>query len=111
MLKSFIDGYIECALFCGLDDDMRGEEYLLSLEFKSQARRECAIFYRANKMFWNNDETKKAGNYFWYTRNGHGVGFWDGEFENGELLSAVAKSFCPCDLYIGDDGLIYGVSG
>lgn len=46
---------------------------------------------------------------FWLTRNGHGAGFWDGDYGDdvGEKLTAIAKSFEECDLYVGDDGLIY----
>lgn len=49
-------------------------------------------------------DAKQAGRDFWFTRNGHGVGFWDREVLNegcmapspgglGEKLSAVAKEF------------------
>ena len=45
---------------------------------------------------------------FWLTRNGHGAGFWDrGIGEIGDTLTTWAKSFGSCDLYLGDDGLIY----
>lgn len=42
------------------------------------------------------DETR-AGHDFWYTRNGHGVGFWDRDELRrgglGETLSRVAQNF------------------
>ena len=46
---------------------------------------------------------------FWLTRNGHGAGFWDGDYpeELGEALTRASKSFGECDLYIGDDGKIH----
>lgn len=46
---------------------------------------------------------------FWLTRNGHGAGFWDGDYPEpwGERLTEAAQSFGECNLYIGDDGLIY----
>lgn len=35
-----------------------------------------------------------AGRDFWFTRNGHGVGFWDRELgETGDQLSAIAEKF------------------
>jgi hypothetical protein len=30
---------------------------------------------------------------FFLTRNGHGAGFWDGDYKNGEKLTEIAKSF------------------
>ena len=45
---------------------------------------------------------------FWLTRNGHGAGFWDGDYGSiGGQLTAIAKSFDESDLYVGEDGLIY----
>jgi hypothetical protein len=46
---------------------------------------------------------------FWLTRNGHGAGFWDGDYpeELGDALTKASKVFGECDLYIGDDGKIY----
>ena len=54
----------------------------------------------------------QAGHDFWLTRNGHGPGFWDrpeiyGE-EKAQELSALAETFGVVDLYVGDDGRIYG---
>lgn len=45
---------------------------------------------------------------FWLTRNGHGAGFWDGDWPvGGDALTALSKTFGEVDLYIGDDGKIY----
>lgn len=35
------------------------------------------------------------GHDFWLTRNGHGAGFWDGDYEKetGERLTALSKTF------------------
>ena len=32
---------------------------------------------------------------FWYTRNGHGAGFWDGDWEDsiGKTLTSISKRF------------------
>lgn len=42
-----------------------------------------------------------AGIDFWYTRNGHGVGYWDRGFpgELGDDLSHAAKKFGECYVY------------
>ena len=59
-----------------------------------------------------NDSTdmSHAGHDFWLTRNRHGAGFWDGDLPEdiGEKLTSASKAFGEFNLYIGDDGLIYG---
>jgi hypothetical protein len=53
----------------------------------------------------------QAGHDFWLTRNGHGAGFWDGDWNESaaSALDAGAKEFGDFDLYVGDDGVIYGM--
>jgi len=50
-----------------------------------------------------------AGHDFWLTRNGHGAGFWDGDWRKdiGRKLTDASKVFGQVDLYVGDDGKIY----
>ena len=50
-----------------------------------------------------------AGHDFWLTRNGHGCGFWDGDWTEpaATKLTESAENFGDYDLYIGDDGKIY----
>ena len=51
----------------------------------------------------------RAGELFWLNRNGHGHGFWGEDLDDaGEALSEAAHEFGEYDLYVGDDGLIYG---
>ena len=51
-----------------------------------------------------------AGHDFWLTRNGHGCGYWDGDWPKGigVGLDKLAHKFGEFDLFVGDDGLIYG---
>lgn len=50
-----------------------------------------------------------AGRDFWMTRNGHGVGFWDGGWpKNGDALTDASKEYGEFYLYVGDDGEIHG---
>lgn len=51
---------------------------------------------------------------FWLTRNGHGAGFWDGDYcdrnsgiDIGGKLTELAKTFGSVDAYVGDDGKVY----
>ena len=50
-----------------------------------------------------------AGHDFWLTRNGHGAGFWDGDWPEaaGKRLTKSSKTFGEMTLYVGDDGKIY----
>ena len=54
-------------------------------------------------------EAAMAGHDFWLTRNGHGAGFWDGDWPlpYADLLDKAAQAAGTCDLYVGDDGMIY----
>jgi hypothetical protein len=54
-----------------------------------------------------------VGHDFWLTRNGHGAGFWDGDWPEPEasILDRAATSVGEMQLYIGDDGLIYSFKG
>ena len=57
----------------------------------------------------DNDPYGTIAHDFWLTRNGHGAGFWDGDYGDdvGNKLTAIAETFGECALYVGDDGLIY----
>lgn len=55
---------------------------------------------------WSPEE--QAGHDFWLTRNGHGAGFWDRGLGNvGMHLTAMAKTYGECNLYVGDDKKLY----
>jgi hypothetical protein len=55
------------------------------------------------------------GNDFWFTRNHHGVGFWDGDWDwfdrdgidVGRRLTDIAQKFKETNLYVGDDGKVH----
>lgn len=123
-MDAFTKAYIECALWSSNDEsDDRGgrpldENYSVSdIAPSSLARMEadCLRFQAENlddillfsHPIWTPDE--KGGHDFWLTRNGHGAGFWDGDWpeEAGERLTKAAKAFGECDIYVGDDGLLY----
>lgn len=51
----------------------------------------------------------QVGHDFWLTRNGHGTGFWDrGLGEVGDQLTTACRPFGSVDLFVGDDGLVWG---
>lgn len=52
-------------------------------------------------------DAKRAGNDYWYTRNGHGTGFWDrGLGKLGDKLAAAAR-YSERYLCVGDDGRVH----
>jgi hypothetical protein len=55
------------------------------------------------------DEWGHAGHDFWLTRNGHGAGYWDGDWPEpfAAQLSEAAHKAGGRDLYLGDDGLVW----
>jgi len=49
----------------------------------------------------------KLGMDIWFTRNGHGSGFFDHNYNNEDLLINAGKKLKSVDLYVGDDGKLY----
>jgi hypothetical protein len=43
----------------------------------------------------------------WLTRNGHGAGFFDHNYENEEILMDASRKLKSKDLYVGDDNKLY----
>lgn len=52
----------------------------------------------------------QAGHDYWFTRNGHGVGFWDRPVTfygtHADTLSNACR-YASVDVYFGDDGKVY----
>jgi hypothetical protein len=70
----------------------------------------CAGPYRQVELCdENTPDEAQAGRDFWYTRNGHGCGFWDGDWPEpyATQLTDACKSFGEVDIYLGDDGKVY----
>jgi hypothetical protein len=133
MLNSFkfSAGYIEAAEWADCGPDHETHEHQWSPDLLAQMATDCAAFIAATTDIFSrvaelapeySDE--RAGHDFWLTRNGHGAGFWDREeLEHhyreperkhktlGEALSDAAHAFGPFTLYVGDDGLVYGMKG
>jgi hypothetical protein len=88
--------------------DIEPDKLELSNEARVTALQDCYRFEQENSELIGTDSAA-AGHDFWMTRNGHGVGFWDGDWEEpaGELLTKAAKEFGELWVYVGDDGLVY----
>lgn len=136
-LDTFFAAYLECALWASDDDSTpQGGEPLdknhtaedIADETLDKMREDCIDFMTAHPeesdipamlSVLDDDGLKRAGYDFWLTRNRHGAGFWDGDWDNlkkfggeganwGEALTKRSEPYGAFDLYIGDDGKVYG---
>lgn len=54
------------------------------------------------------DPVGTAGHDFWLTSNGHGAGFWDGDWPTyGDMLTKLSKCYPEIDITVGDDGKLH----
>ena len=118
-LKTFTDAYIEAMYFCDIDNP--DSEFPCSAELAPDTllniQAECRSFWRRYGCYITTDtcadaftnSVAQAGHDFHFTRNGHGVGFWETEWPAcyRELLTNGADNYGSFELYLGDDGLIY----
>ena len=65
----------------------------ISEEFQQKAFNECAQVYSLIEHLITEDEMdlETIGHDFWLTRNRHGAGFWDGDYENGDEITEITK--------------------
>jgi hypothetical protein len=119
----FTDGYLTAALWSSNDNsDPSGGEPLdsnysikdLSPSSLAAMERDCAKFQSENadllQQAYEKDGQDDAsqGHDFWLTRNGHGAGFWDGDYpQTGDALTEAAKAYGEQDIYVGDNGWLY----
>jgi len=124
-LETFGQAYIGCALWASTTEngeplDSEHDSGDIAPETKAQMLADCADFQTANTELLSQwyeqcgESTERAGHDFWLTRNRHGAGFWDRwasgtpQAKIGQQLTDAAHAYGSYDLYIGDDGLIYG---
>jgi len=120
-LDPFTQAYMTCALWSTSDNSTPagGEPLDRNYGIKDVGRKtlrrmvaDCAKFQAAMEhvLAALPQTAAQAGHDFWLTRNGHGAGFWDGDWPEpaAALLTAYAKSFGEYDLIVGDDGQVHG---
>lgn len=129
-VDDFTAAYIRCALWSTNDesdpetggnplDKNYGPDDLDPDALKKMVA-DCAKFQKDNAYMlekaWTDhgQDYAQCGHDFWLTRNGHGAGFWDGDYSHdhgegivGKALTKAAKEFGETWLYVGDDGKIY----
>ena len=110
-----VESYQETALWSSSDDNgapLDRSGMLLASETLDWFLADCGAFLGEIDglgIAWRDEmEWSQLGSDLWLTRNGHGAGFWDrGLGELGDALSEAANRQGSCDIYLGDDGLIY----
>ncbi len=126
-LSGFVRAYLETALWSSTDEsDERGGDPLdknytvedFAPEAIARAEADCAKFQSENEDALCSadvtcgpdfDRFERGGHDFWLTRNGHGCGFWDGDWSEpqGSQLTDASKAFGSCEAILGDDGQIH----
>lgn len=104
-------GYLTCALFTDLPEEKVGSGEFdaspflprITKQTKAEATTVCAVFLKENAADLASYRPDIAGMDLWYTRNGHGCGFWDRRTdctdEQGDRLSEAARKLGEAHLF------------
>jgi hypothetical protein len=110
-LDPFTRQYLETALWSSTDnaDDSGGEPLDRNFDIEDftrdallQAVQDCKEFQEnhGDLLCSDGQDFEKAGHDFWLTRNGHGAGFWDGDWPvNGDKLTEASEPYGEVYLY------------
>lgn len=117
-LDDMVEAYLTAALWAETDDngqpfDKNYSMKDISEEFHNKSKRDCQTFINEinNKLEDTDFDSEELGHDFWLTRNRHGAGFWDGNYPKSieEILMKICRRYSEVNLYLGDDGKIYGL--
>lgn len=94
----FLRGYHDAAFFSSVDHEA-GEPLDenfglndLTPEARKEIREDALHFYHSHSDMIPAGEEETAGHNFWYSRNGHGTGFFDHEEQFGEHTDALHEA-------------------
>ncbi len=100
--------YIECALWSSTDIDCDPLDDWATIDniephTLADMKQDCQDFYNdmGPELEKASDNYMQHGHDFWLTRNGHGAGFWDRGYSNGDILTDACAPYGTHDL-IGD---------
>lgn len=111
-LATFTKAVFEAMIFTdfGTDQEIPGGAKIAN-ETRLNLEADCRSFYRRYGCYVDiaDGTDEQAGHDFWLTRNGHGAGFWDGDWPEpyADMLTEGSHSYGEFQLYLGDDGLVY----
>lgn len=118
-MDAFTQAYITAMFFTEEGPNNLGDAGMpeISTKLMEQITQDCTDFQSQagdlissdNCSYTGCSSIEYAGHDFWLTRNGHGCGFWSGNWKEpaATKLTNIAELFGEMDVYIGDDGKIY----
>lgn len=105
LFREFVRQYIETLLWCSTDCDgepldRRFSSSDIPLDVAKRIVTDCRVFWLGALDDILGDPSQ-AGHDFALTRNHHGAGFWDGDWEKtvGEKLTKLSHQFGEFELY------------
>jgi len=115
-LSEMVTHYMATALWSSFDEPLDPSD--ISPETRAAMKRDCESFLDANfdDIFCDGAPSSQdggvigmAGHDFWLTRNGHGAGFWDGDWPepHATRLTEASEAFGEFNLYVGKNGRVY----
>lgn len=119
-IDDIINDYFATALGTEEDqnDELQGKTiYDFSDEAKQQAKEEIEWFIKTaidlDEDIFEDISDDKIGSNIWYSRNGHGTGFFDDIYDNDKmtLIRLLLDQLCEINLEVGSDDKIYFFGG
>lgn len=113
-VNAFVTAYVETALWSSTDDDGTplDENYGpddIHPDTMEEMRNNCESFVGEMSIDLMGMPADQAGHDLWLTRSRAGAGYWDrGLGELGDRLTKAAHAYGSFDLYVGDEGTVYG---
>lgn len=114
----FFSGYLEAALFNSTDDDDRPLDHCFEVkDFSDDAKwvleGHARSFWSRTWYFVEHEDGERSmkdlGYDFWMTQNGHGAGFWDGDWPvYGDMLTKLSKCYPEMTLTVEEGKLCVG---
>lgn len=112
--QDFIDGFIEAFYFADTGEESQPPtDAELSKPARQRITIDCLAFLYRMQCYLEADtvtaDMQQAGHDFYFTRQGHGVGYWETDRGYGpysDMLDAAAKAFPELDFYLSDDNEI-----
>lgn len=90
-----------------VDDHFGIEDF--TVEALRKACADCDAFRDTHSGDLEDEDDGHAAHDFWLTRNGHGCGFWDGDYEElkGERLTEGSKEFNEIYIWVDEEGALH----
>lgn len=93
-IKEILNHYLHTALWTeNLDSEFGTENF--DSKSRESAEKDIALFIEKAGSLLDSLDLSLVGHDFWLTRNRHGAGFWDGDYEKevGNKLTEISHTF------------------